>query len=475
MSLKIETYDQGLTQRTILAAMVMNPVVLSTIASRWSKPPFASKECCLIANWCIEHFQKYNKAPKSGIKAYYAEWQEHQFDKSTSSLIHDLLMFISDEASKRGKVQTDHVIDLAKEHFTSTQLNKLQQTIESSIAAGKLEKAETAIANYTKVELGNSVGVDLFEDEDAIKSTFEKETKDSLIHFRQPVLRRFFHNELEREGFVAFVGPQKSGKTFNLINVAWSALLSRCRVAFFGIGDQSERQVKERFLVRACRHPSRSKAGSWPFTIKVPIGLTKARKQQPSAQPEFEERTYDKPLDAKIALARCKQIKDSDVKSKECYFKLACYPNLSISILGLNSVLEIWERKGWSPDVIVIDYPDNLLPVNKNDPRRDQINMTWQYMRAMAQDRRCLQVVGTQVKATGFNKRWLDRTDFAEDNRKLSHVTGMVGINVTREEKELGVSRLNWIVKREGEYNVHSGPSLAGCLYLADPWMKGVW
>ena len=45
----------------------------------------------------------------------------------------------------------------------------------------------------------------------------------------------------------------------------------------------------------------------------------------------------------------------------------------------------------------------------------------------------------------------------------------MVGINSNDEEKEAGVIRLNWVVLREGAYNVNNCVHVAGCLSIANP------
>jgi hypothetical protein len=56
-----------------------------------------------------------------------------------------------------------------------------------------------------------------------------------------------------------------------------------------------------------------------------------------------------------------------------------------------------------------------------------------------------------QADAKSFKQKVLDKTNFTEDKRKLDHATGMVGINMTTNEKIRGVARYNDIVSRETE------------------------
>jgi hypothetical protein len=71
-----------------------------------------------------------------------------------------------------------------------------------------------------------------------------------------------------------------------------------------------------------------------------------------------------------------------------------------------------------------------------------------------------------------YKEDLIGREHFSEDKRKMAHVTGMVGINQTRREKERGVYRLNWVVLREGEFIEEHCVHVAGCLGLANPAMK---
>jgi hypothetical protein len=62
-------------------------------------------------------------------------------------------------------------------------------------------------------------------------------------------------------------------------------------------------------------------------------------------------------------------------------------------------------------------------------------------------------------------------TNFTDDKRKRAHVTGSVGLNATREEKEMGITRLNWIVLRESQSIIEKCCCCCGCLALANPCM----
>jgi hypothetical protein len=59
---------------------------------------------------------------------------------------------------------------------------------------------------------------------------------------------------------------------------------------------------------------------------------------------------------------------------------------------------------------------------------------------------------------------------FSENKAKMAHVTGMIGLNQTPQEKRDGIMRLNWVVLREYEFDTDRCLFVAQCLPLARPF-----
>ncbi len=163
----------------------------------------------------------------------------------------------------------------------------------------------------------------------------------------------------------------------------------------------------------------------------------------------------------------CKKIVNK--RTKEPLLKLSTHAMSSISIAGVGSVIESWVRTGWVPDVIVIDYADILAPQDGKADSRDQVNATWKGMRSLSQQLHCLNVTATQTDADSYDTDVIDMSNFSEDKRKRAHVTGSIGINQTDAEKEMGITRFNWIVRREWAYSKKKCVHVAGCLSIARP------
>jgi hypothetical protein len=455
----------GTKERRIVTGMIVSPVVLSRIVPKWEdKGLFEAPWANLVGGWCVEYHKHYNKAPGKNIAASFEAWAEDNEDKASVQLVEKFLSSISGEyASLKKEVNADHIIDMAGVHFNKVKLQRHKDALEGYLEDGKVDKALALYDKFQKVNLASSGRVDVLRDSAAMQKAFE-DKKDPLIVYPGG-LGEFFGDALERDGFVAFTGPEKRGKTWWLIDIAWTAMKQRRKVAFFEVGDLSQSQIMRRFGVRASRRPLKAK------TLRVPKAISFT--PEAGLQVEHDEKTWDRPLSwQEASKASLKTLEKA--RSKEGLLMLETYPNSSISVQGIDGIIRQYDREGWSPDVIVIDYADILAPVNGSADTRDQINTTWKLLRRMSQEWHCLVVTATQTNAKAYNVKTLSKSEFSEDKRKHAHVTAMAGINQTDDEKKTGVQRLNWVDLREEEYIESQCVYVAGCLGIAQPAMKSV-
>jgi len=456
----------GADEKKVLTGMILDRQVLSRIAAQW-KPGgmFRSPWCNLVGNWCVEYLSKYDAPPKKEIQSLYNTWAETANNKTVVHLIGDFLETLSDEYEAAGDLNAEYLIDLAGRHFNTVQMEALAEAIQSDIASGNLTKAIERVTGWNKVELGVGAGVDVLNDTEAIREAFEAKSE-ALVTF-PGALGEFFGTTLERDGFIGIMGPDKRGKSYWLAEIAYRALLARRRVAFFECGDLSQAQVMRRLMCRVSKHPL------VPCTANYPVMISR-QKGSWTAEVEYKEKVFSAPLSWRRANKACQEL-ITKLKTNSTLWKLSCHPNSSISISGIKGILAGWEREGWVPDVVVIDYADILASDNNRIDIRHQINETWKQMRALSQSLHCLVVTATQSDADAYRKNIITRSNFSEDKRKLAHVTGMVGLNQTIEEKDLGITRLNWVVRRDGAYSETKCVHVAGCLALANPAVVSCW
>jgi hypothetical protein len=356
----------------------------------------------------------------------------------------------------------DYLVDVAGEHFNAVLLEQMAEKVQGHVDRGDITKALETAAKWDKVEMGVGAGVDVLQDKNAIVEAFEANTE-PLIKYPGD-LGRFFGDQLGRDEFVGITGATGRGKTWWLLDIAWMGIRQNRRVAFFEVGDMSQNQILKRFMCRVSGHPIKA-----PYEFDIPVGITRDG-DKAVADVETERKVYEGPLNWGKAWAACQK---KTRRHKQPLLRLSVHPNSSINVEGVCSTLDVWERAGWVPDVVVIDYADILtIPTGYTPGDRDAINETWKQMRNLSQSRHCLVVTATQADANSYDAHTIRRSNFSDDRRKNDHVTAMFGINATEEEQEMGVCRLNWTKRREEAYIESRCVHVAGCLALGRPHMK---
>lgn len=464
--MKVTKHDGGEAKR-ILTAMIVDPVVVGRIAERW-KPEglFKVKWANLVGGWCVDFHNKYRAAPGQAIEGLFESWAARATDDDTISLMDRFLANVSGEYEDLAEESnSDYMIDLAGDHFNGVAMERMADIVKGHIDRGDTAAATAAVAEWDKVELGAGAGIDVMNDEAAIREAFESKTE-PLITYRG-ALGDFFGDQLARDEFVAFTGATGRGKTWWLIDLAWQAVRQRKKVAFFEVGDMSQNQIMRRFMCRAAGHPLKPPRGQrWPCNLKIPTSIARDA-DCPVADVLHEDRQFDAPLRWQAAWAACQK---KMRRRKHPLLRLSVHPNSSLPATGISSALDVWERAGWVPDVVVVDYADILaVPPGYAGDSREAINATWKQLRSLSQQRHILCATATQADAASYTANTISRSNFSDDRRKNDHVTAMCGINATEEEQAAGVFRLNWTKRREEEYIESRCVHVAGCLSLGRP------
>ena len=130
--------------------------------------------------------------------------------------------------------------------------------------------------------------------------------------------------------------------------------------------------------------------------------------------------------------------------------RVLAVPAYSLTVEALESKLDkLAQQEQYIPDVIIVDYADIMAPSEKGD-YRNQLDGIWKRLRGLAQSRKAVVFTASQSGRQSIDKN-ADSKDIAEDIRKLAHITSMVALNQTPEEKKNGILRLKQLALREGE------------------------
>jgi hypothetical protein len=440
----VQQAKDGGRERTVLTACVVSRSVLARISPRWDGRLFSSDWGNLIAGWCVDHFRKHSTAPGKEVIYAFQDWSQKTKDEATVRTVESFLGHLSDHYSRLKKeVNATLVLEQADKLFNRVRAQRLAESIEADLDDGNDDKAVKRITEFSKVKMSSRAGIDLFQDLEAWRKAFEDDIDAEPVVKYPGALGKFFGKSHRRGNFLSYIGKNKVGKSWALVDVAWRAVEQRKRVAFFAVGDMTEGQMIERFAGRLLNRPTDAKTYHWPKSIEPGAG--------PEGDPAVER--VEKETTDRLTFGDCAKklqwYQKRILRSKESYFKLACYENYSVNVLEVRSAIDEWIEEGFTPDLVVIDYSDLLAPVDGKVDTREQINTTWKYLRSISQKYHVLLVTATQADAQSFKSGLLSRVNFSEDRRKLDHVTGMIGINQRPEEEENEVVRLNWVNRRE--------------------------
>jgi len=450
---------EGNDIRRILAAMIMDTVVCSRIASQWnSEGLFEGAWANLIAGWCISHLRKFEEAPRKHITSIFEKWVESTSpaDRLLNS-IEDFLHYLDSEYDLAG-LSSEYILSLAGEHFNRVRIRKEIMLAERDLDNGSTDEAIGRLHGMNRVELGVGSTIKLMEDFSAWRKAFNEERNRSLIYC-PPNMDKFIGKYMTRGRFFSFMGPDKSGKSYLLLDMAFRGLRAKSKIAYFETGDLGEDATILRFAVRALRRPIQGGVVQIPVSVNRDLELvSKSRKITDPLTPQEAFHMFRRYSQARA----------------DC-FRLSCHPNSSISINGIDSILSDWEREGWIPDIIIIDYADILAPPDGvRGDRLDQIDMTWKMMRKISQKRDCLLITATQSSSLAYrNNRGLMSPQFFSGRKtKLAEVNGMLGINATPGMQQEGICELNWVVSRDSPYSWKQSLVVAGNLALASPIIR---
>lgn len=464
--MRIEERRDGRDERRVLTAMIVSDAVAGRIAARWAGAgrdgPFRSPWANLVGGWAVDYARRYRRAPRRAIESIFDAWADNGSDPDTVRVVDRFLAGLSDEYESNGEAADDYVIDLAGRLFNRVRLARLADGIKDALDRGDDEGAEHQSVASTRIELGTRSGVDVFQDEEALRRAFAERSIEPLVRYRGP-LGEFLSPALGRDCFVALTAPAKRTKSFWLMDLAWRSSEQRRRTAYFVVGDMSEEQVQRRLSARAARCPYRPPLEArWPTAIRWEDGMD-------VADVDYEGLRWDDVLEAGEAWAAYQRHQRRRIRSRKPFLRLHVSPVGGVGVAGLRDALLGWDRDGWTAEVVVVDYADNLAPPPGIKEGRDRINENWRQLRALSQEWHCLLATATQADAASYGARLVRRQNFSDDRRKHDHVTAMIGINMTDEEKVRGVCRLNYIDLREGDFAEGRVVHVAGCLALGQP------
>lgn len=499
--------DNEFVERQIVTGLIVSDEYVRRVKPILNLSLMESPELRIVAQWCLEYFDTYSKAPDRDIESIFIDnVRAGKLSKADSQYIEEMLASLSDEYGRGEKFNAPYLYDKTVRYLKAQEIRRHNEQVQALVEAGQVEEAEKVLKSFVPM---------IVEDEDrgielSDESVLERIDR-AFSETNQPVLSypgalgEMWNDQLVRGAFFTLLAPEKRGKSWMLLDMCLRGIRQKANVALFISGDMTEAQVLRRICIYIAKKSDKERycgerfrpvgdcvlnqldlcdkdARNCDHGVFEGVSLSSFESNInefinfDTLKQKFEDYPDYRPCDSygcpdrigSVWLEKvppttplsAEEAKRKLVKFFRRYkrrFRLITYPAGTLSVGEIKRRLDEWERyDGFVPDIVAIDYADLLVPDdNRISEFRHRQDHIWKALRALSQERHVLLITATQADADSYKRGRLSMENFSEDKRKLAHVTAQYGLNQdpNGREKKLGILRINEIVVREGAYS----------------------
>lgn len=458
MGLKREKIDLS-EERRILAALITSTELLNRLGAVVQARAFESSFARTICGWVLEFHKITSQAPGAALMDIYAKKKPDIRDEDEADLVTEFLQNLSRDWVAAEPTNIVYMEKVSTEYFKIRSLDHLKTQLETAVNDRNFGLGEKLVAEYRRVEAGQSQSVDILRDVAPILTAFSIENE-LLFKFRGPlgqVLGNF-----HRGDFIAYMGPPKRGKTWWLMHTAITASMYGLKTLFISVEMLKDQTIRRMWTALSGQ----------PIELPYDGKITYPGFIQEGDRYTLAEQIWDGKV-ADISAAGVTKIQ-KDIGSSMRWrgsLRLEFGATGSFSVRDLRTMLTSMEiYDGWVPDVVVLDYADVMRSDTGEKEERHRLNAIWQALRGLAQEKNICLFTASQTGRGAMKGKDAKEFDVAEDMRKTAHVTKLITINATNKEKERGIYRLACPLTREGSQSFDQAVVTA-CLAIGRPYM----
>lgn len=236
-----------------------------------------------------------------------------------------------------------------------------------------------------------------------------------------------------RGGLWTLLAGPSTGKTHSLIYLGRRAVVQGWRVAHYTV-ELSEDKTSMRYLQAFHRWTTRQQQVQVSRLVKDDFGMLVDVSRQ-----DIDRHTI-KALDDK-------QIRRAKRFSAATPVIVKGYPAGTLRVQDIDAHLGMLERHGFRPDLVIVDYVDEMYVDPKN--MRLDIGAIYTALRGLAQSRNCAVATVSQTSKEAENVRWVTRDKASEAWLKIMKADTALTYSQTKLEKKLGLARLMLVRHRD--------------------------
>lgn len=418
-------------ERDIITLSIVSDVFLKSMLPLNPSELFRASVSRIVFDWCAKYFEEFGKAPNKDIQDLYVVHKAALEEDDVDSIA----VFLSSLSSSTPDVDNmDYQIKRSLDYLTLRRAERIKEQLEGALAKQSVDEIERIMAGFAVLRSNRADAVDAINSEDEIYAAL---TEDAETLFDFPGALGDVVGPFTRGDFVAWQAFAKGRKSWFLQYTAQQAYEQGCRVLYVSL-EMPKSQILRRLWRGFFMQPKTTKEVSIPFFYK---------------DEEDDEKwhiDYEKELRRGMNPTK-ESIREWRTEHKKYFrkgsFKIESIPANSMKIaefLAYVDNLEYYE--GFIPDVIVIDYADLFNSSEKEN--RHKLDDIWKNLRKYSMLKNICIVTASQSGRASAGGDSSTET-IAEDIRKVAHVTKLLAINSTAEERGNGLMRIANLASRE--------------------------
>lgn len=395
---------------------------------------FKTRYAQIVSKWVQEYYNRFDDVPGKAIEDIFIEKKASLRDEEEQNSVQEFLQRLSDD-SVDPSTNLQFYIDQAIKYLKTRSLELTVSELQESLATGDPLAGEAVIANYKRVGRPEGDGYSILENPGDIISAFTEE--DEIVVTYPGELGKVV-GPGRRGDLVSFIGQPKKGKTFALIYSAEVAMSLGHKVAMITL-EMPKAQIIRRAWQSISGSPRHDQV------VRIPYFAPEIEKGEEVTDDTRWRVEYKDVKKEAVRLDSVEQVQDSMrlmFRGGDCRF--IPMTQYITTVKDIEDVLDnLYYYNNYLTDVLIVDYAD-ILGTKMHDDYRHQLNDIWSNLRKIAQERNILVITATQTNRAVLDGADIELANIAEDMRKLGHVSKLIALNQSKDEKT--AQRLRWKV-----------------------------
>lgn len=399
----------------------------------------------VVSKWVLEFWERFDDVPVKAIQDIYLEKKATIRDPEEQQSVGEFLQNLSDSYEPDGNIS--FYITQAEKYLKTLSLEKMVVDIQNALQQNAPHLAEGVVANYKRVGRPEGDGYSLTEEPGDIISAFTEEAEVALMY---PGVLGKVVGPCRRGDLNAFIAPMKRGKTWALLYSAIEAMAQNKKVIFITL-EMPKAQIIRRAWQALTGSPKHD------TTVTIPYYAAEKEPNEPDPPKDDEVAKWRvEHRDAKKKAVPLNNVEATQADMRKLHRGGDCrfvpMPSKATTVRDIETVIDnLRYYNNYNADVVIIDYAD-LMGAKASDYRH-QLDEIWSNLRRVAQERDILILTATQTNRGGLSGEDLTLENTAEDIRKLAHVSKLIALNQTTEQKKLQIMRWKVLIDRDEQFH----------------------